>query len=336
MLPRTLSAILFLAFVFSAAAHAEPVYYDDRTNPETLIRSLYNAINRKEFARAFSYFERQPAPSFEAYAAGFADTEHVEVVTGIARSDAGAGSIYYTLPVAIEARKVDGSHRRYAGCYTFHLLQPAAQAFPYRPLSIADGKLHEEGNAAVRLKDVLPEKCGEGNAASSHPLLENAQRLFEVTYGNFCDTGLNRQLEHYTINPSGHDGSPPTLFRFLCTRGAYAEGHIYLIQSETGELIPLQFSEPELAIQYENDDHESVEEIRVIGYRSTFLLTDSFFDPDELSIISRARWRGLGDASAIGKWLYRESEFMLVHYEVDASYDGEINPVTILDYEPAP
>jgi hypothetical protein len=47
-------------------------------------------------------------------------------------------------------------------------------------------------------------------------------------------------------------------------------------------------------------------------------------------------WRGLGDASDSGTWLFRNGDFALVRYEVDASHDGEINPDTVLDYETPP
>src|SRR5690606_23711752 len=106
-----------------------------------LIRSLYNAVNRKEYARAYSYFGTPPAPSVEAYAKGYEDTESVEVVTGTATADGAAGSIFYSLPVAIRARNTDGEERTFAGCYTFRFVQPSVQTTPYKPLLIESGKL---------------------------------------------------------------------------------------------------------------------------------------------------------------------------------------------------
>jgi hypothetical protein len=44
----------------------------------------------------------------------------------------------------------------------------------------------------------------------------------------------------------------------------------------------------------------------------------------------------VGDASSTGTWLFRDGRFSLVQYEVDASYDGQINPETGLDYNTAP
>ena len=31
--------------------------------------------------------------------------------------------------------------------------------------------------------------------------------------------------------------------------------------------------------------------------------------------------------------MFRDGEFTLVRYDVDASYDGEINPETVLDFQ---
>ena len=41
-------------------------------------------------------------------------------------------------------------------------------------------------------------------------------------------------------------------------------------------------------------------------------------------------------ASCKETWIFRDGEFTLMKYDVDASYDGEINPETVLDYEPRP
>lgn len=336
-----MSSRLFLASALLTlgldSAGAQPAYLDDRSNPEMLVRSLYNAINRKEYARAYAYFEEPPAPTLEDYAAGYADTEHVEVVTGTATSEGAAGSIFYSLPVAIEARGADGEYRMYSGCYTFRFLQPSAQTTPYRPLSIIGGEMQEGEPAEGNLEDLLPPSCGEGEPVSVDPLLQKAERIFEAVYGDICDEGLERQPEKYTIRGTAGDGDAAALLRFRCVLGAYTEGHVYLLYDGSGAFTPLHFALPELEIRYEDDDPEAaVEEIRVIGYKTSFMLADSFFDPQELSITSHAKWRGVGDISSTGKWLYRERDFTLVRYDVDASRDGEINPETIIDYEIAP
>ncbi|HVY51583.1 MAG TPA: hypothetical protein VHA07_08475, partial [Devosia sp.] len=45
------------ALAVSPALAAPPAYLDDRSTPEAVIASFYNAINRQEYARAWSYYE---------------------------------------------------------------------------------------------------------------------------------------------------------------------------------------------------------------------------------------------------------------------------------------
>jgi hypothetical protein len=66
------------------------------------------------------------------------------------------------------------------------------------------------------------------------------------------------------------------------------------------------------------------------------MLTNSSYDEATKSIMSNAKWRGVGDASSAGTWIFRDGEFALVRYDVDASYDGEINPEPVFDVETAP
>src|SRR5438128_2451874 len=38
----------------TASANAQPEFLEDRSDPATLIKSYYNAVNRKEYQRAYS------------------------------------------------------------------------------------------------------------------------------------------------------------------------------------------------------------------------------------------------------------------------------------------
>lgn len=328
-----------------AIAQQGPDYLDDRSNPRQLIRSLYNAINRREYARAYSYFSHPPSPSFEAYEKGFADTEDVEVLTGVPFADAGAGTTHYTLPVAIRSLSSSGEYKVFAGCYTVKLLSPSAQTAPYTPLVIESGKLRP---AEGELADVLPTRCNsdEPERTADDLLMEQAREAFLAIYGGECDLNddVQEAPQHYRLNwrPSYASADSPEevshLFRFFCYRGAYNEMHVYLLTSElTGEIRPLSFASPELDIQYEDDDSEKpAKDIRIVGYQTETMLVNSDYDPQTMSIMSHSKWRGLGDASSSGTWLFRQGQFSLVKYAVDPSYDGEYEPVTVLDYETAP
>jgi hypothetical protein len=117
-------------------------YIDNRSGAVEVVSSLYNAVNRKEYVRAFSYWQDAAAVgSYADFAAGFADTEMVTAVFGTVISDAGAGQYYYQVPVAQTVQTTSGSTQIFVGCYTLHLSNPGIQAvMPFEPLGITKGQ----------------------------------------------------------------------------------------------------------------------------------------------------------------------------------------------------
>jgi len=343
MKPRLLLQIAGLVLLAVQARAAEPTYLDDRSSPEALVQSLYNAINRREYARAYSYFGTPPAKDLDAYAKGYETTESVDVVTGAASEEGAAGSIYYSLPVAILAHEASGEEKVFAGCYEFRFVQPSVQTTPYMPLQIESGKLKPSDSP---LAEALPASCGEGATQASDAALQRAERLFNTVYGSICDregSDEGTETESHVIHFNYDYDSPGTephearLFRFFCDRGAYNEVHVYLLADEDGQIKPISFATPDLDIRYENDDtEERVEEMRIIGFKTEDQLINSEFDPETLTLTTQEKWRGVGDASSSGHWIFRGGAFSLVRYDVDASYDGKINPETVLDYATGP
>jgi hypothetical protein len=59
-------------------------YLDDRSTPSGLMLSYVNALNRKEYLRAYSYWEnpQQDLGSYEQYQQGYQDTASVEAELG--------------------------------------------------------------------------------------------------------------------------------------------------------------------------------------------------------------------------------------------------------------
>lgn len=130
---------------------ASPDYLDDRSTPQGVILSLFNAINRHEYLRAYSYWENNALdlPSFEQFQQGYADTQSVQVSLGLVGGDAGAGQLYYTVPVVLKSTSTSSDLQTFAGCYTLHIGQPAIQGVPpFQPLAIRAGTLQSEDNSA--------------------------------------------------------------------------------------------------------------------------------------------------------------------------------------------
>ncbi len=183
-------------------------------------------------------------------------------------------------------------------------------------------------------------------APAPEELLGRALVLFEATRGEACDGAPfvdppPPDVHTIPFRPSHADDDAPletaTLLRFFCGAGAYNEMHVYFLSTPADGLRQLSFAEPELQIRHQDEDEEKpVEEMRIVGYTAQTVLVNSDFVPEDYTILSHAKWRGLGDASATGLWLFRDGTFSLVRFEVDPTYDGEINPETVLDYYSAP
>lgn len=133
--------------------------------------------------------------------------------------------------------------------------------------------------------------------------------------------------------PSSDAVETATLYKFFCGAGAYNVNSVYYLDTGTEGPLPVAFASPSFEIAYESDDFEAaVEAITVTGMRTRYLLVNSDFDPESRTIGEFVRWRGISDASASGTWAFLEGEFILKTYDVDASYDREINPERVVDF----
>ncbi|TIS03830.1 MAG: DUF1176 domain-containing protein, partial [Mesorhizobium sp.] len=136
------TALFSLAGIGRSALAAEAPYIDDRSSAEAVVRSLYSAINRHEFARAWGYFgDTKPAKDFDAFIKGYDSTDTVEVKTGAVSDEGAAGSIYYSVPVAIQATDKKGEAKIFAGCYTLRQVNAQIQEPPFQPIFIDKGAL---------------------------------------------------------------------------------------------------------------------------------------------------------------------------------------------------
>lgn len=135
-----------------------PEYRDDRSSPQALVESYYNAINRKEYARAYGYYsEEGREPDFKTFVKGYENTKSVKVALRKTEPDPGAGQIYWSQPLAIEAESNDGKKEVFGGCYTIHLTNPAMQEEPpFKPIEIMTGSLSK---SELELEKSVPEAC---------------------------------------------------------------------------------------------------------------------------------------------------------------------------------
>ncbi|BCG88811.1 hypothetical protein MesoLj113c_49210 [Mesorhizobium sp. 113-3-9] len=322
----------------------EAPYVDDRSSAEAVIRSLYSAINRNEFARAWGYYgDTKPAKDFDSFVKGYDGTNKVEVATGAISDEGAAGSIFYNVPVAIRATDKSGGEKVFAGCYTLRQVNAQIQAAPpFDPIHIEKGALKP---STADFEEAVPPSCGDGPPPpKKDTALEQAKKAFLATYGDQCDKELlANEPETFSIKYKDKDAQPADpdketrLFHFSCSAAAYNENSVYYMSDDVSGVRQLQFTEPEMDIRYVNNDSEGkVESMHIVGFRTTGWATNSNYDKDAHTITTFDKWRGVGDASSSGTYLFRNGDFSLVQYDVDASYDGEENPQTVVDYNTAP
>lgn len=329
-----LAVALIVAPLAPAAVAQETPYLDDRSTPAALIRSLYNAIERREYARAWSYFDEPPAASFAAYVQGFADTRQVAIRTGAVLEEGAAGSVFYEVPVILESTAGDGTVTTFSGCYVVRQVNPAIQEPPFRPLLI------ESGRFAVSDIADFPLDCGGGAAEPAADRTARVMEIFAAAYGDVC-VSLDPDFNPDGVTPEvyelrfRYDGDDIDrlfrLYRVWCSRGAYSEGHVYFLENDYGEVRPVAFAYPDLAITYRDGDSAKLESMAVAGFIAEGELPLSDFNPETMTIRDLARWRGLGDAAASGTWVFDQGAFRLDHFEVDPTFDGEVDPIVVVE-----
>ena len=154
ILTLILTAMALINSCFADVAQ-DQAYSDDRSDGAALIRSLYNAINRREYARAYSYFIK-PADSYQSFVQGYSNTVDVQVITGNVTTEGAAGSIYAPVPVAVKSTEKGGNERVFAGCYITRIVNAAIQEPPFTPLHIESAELEEVKGP---LEQALPKVC---------------------------------------------------------------------------------------------------------------------------------------------------------------------------------
>jgi len=119
-----------LNFVTNSPAKAAEDQCENTSSPVGLLTAFYDAVNSKDFERAYRYWENPPGNS-QNFAQGYKDTTSVQLIVQLpARIDGAAGSIYAEIPTVIAARQRDGSERRFVGCYTMRKLNLSPSDVP--------------------------------------------------------------------------------------------------------------------------------------------------------------------------------------------------------------
>ncbi len=142
-----------------------PQYLDDRSDPVQVLKSYYNAINLKQYVRAYYYWRQigtsatsQP-PAYPQFEAGYKDTAVVQLTTGKITGEGAAGSVYYRVPVVLQSTLTNHSKHTFVGCYTLKQVNPFVFGVPpFIPIGIDSAQIQEVSNSA-NLKLLINSSC---------------------------------------------------------------------------------------------------------------------------------------------------------------------------------
>ncbi len=156
----------------AVAAVAPPAaYIDNRGDAVAVLNSYFNAINRREYARAYGYWKSgSSVGAFANFQAGYANTDSVTLTTGAVGGSFGAGQMYYVVPVTLQALNTNSTTQTFVGCYVLHLSQPGFQAEPpFRPLGLQSAKIKEVTGGA-NADTLRSQACAEAGQGATTPV----------------------------------------------------------------------------------------------------------------------------------------------------------------------
>ncbi len=93
-------------------------FFDNQVDAVSVLASYINAVNRREFDRAWAYWQTPPSSSYADFVAGFAGTASALLAVHPPTWSEGAmGSSYAQVPTLLQVLHTDGTLHNYVGCY---------------------------------------------------------------------------------------------------------------------------------------------------------------------------------------------------------------------------
>ena len=136
-------------------------YLDSRSDAIWVVSSYLNALNRKEYVRAYSY-SQDPVTEFgpfTTYAAGYSDTDVITAVFGKVVTKKSEGNSIIAVPLAMKVLSTSAVLKTYVGCFNLYLANPTAQkAYPFKPIGLTGGDFKKVGNSA-NINQLLVKAC---------------------------------------------------------------------------------------------------------------------------------------------------------------------------------
>lgn len=211
-------------------------------------------------------------------------------------------------------------------------------------LAFSGPALAQDGGAGGDYSDFVP-TTELYTAGDEPPETRLVQRLYELAFTELCNAAIDGgyggpapEVFDFTWRSQYDEASDPErqyrLYQFNCYGGAYNFSSVFYGWSADDGVRALSFATPHIEVIYAQGDTlgEKLEGIEVLGFEARAMIANVRFDEASKTLNGGGYWRGLGDASDYGVWRFREGAFVLETYDVDASYNGEIDPERLVDY----
>ena len=115
--------MFFLAIVTGLNADTKDKF-DNVETPENVMLSFEDAINNKDYERAWNYWSSAPSDNYEKWKKGYAGTKNISLYYKLKDTDAGAGNRWVTYSVRMFSVDTKGKKHLYEGEYTLHSTNP--------------------------------------------------------------------------------------------------------------------------------------------------------------------------------------------------------------------
>lgn len=124
------------------------------------------------------------------------------------------------------------------------------------------------------------------------------------------------------------------LVEFPCQIGAYNHTAVYLLSDQHGVVSEVLFPSPQVDVRYADEtDPTTVEAIVLTEIPNLREVVNPNYESSSRTMTERNKWRGLGDAYSTTEWGFKHGQLEVTLFAVDASFDGEDNPQTLMRNE---
>lgn len=185
---------------------------------------------------------------------------------------------------------------------------------------------------------LLPPAAGHAQeAAWKEAALNEAATFHRAQPPTTCDVLTERPgpiVSHELQIDEESAARQALLVQLPCRQDADHQSFVYLLADERGAVSEVLFPSPVIDVRYvDNNEQGAVDAITIIETLDRREVINAQYDTDGRTMVEHDDGHGVSDVSSTTTWGFRDGRFQIMHFAVDASYDGEVNPLTLIDEE---